>query len=700
MVEIIIGALILAMVLNFLGGYFNRYRHSLNVNKTANAITDVPIAVQKRLSHDSFTFTLWDENGGRAPTGNTIAWDEDNFSVLLGDYLVGREHPGCGNLATGWNPLNTAGGPDTGEKTEMERTALVGCNNLRGKLPFNIKLSAIITPDATSYVSRFVLYMNMEDVDFGNLNSPENNILNYSQLADRISNMLKEEEGGIPSVQFGLANDLADDTDDTIYTTTECGDELLAGNSCDIIVSVSYSGSTNGIEKRTDNLNSFIDDVTFKSSTASATKQRCYFWGRDGAGNWVAEEEVDCAIKAGAGDDDVVLVFDSSQAHEFIVTNDDANVNAMCNIYSADPNNKLVETVGTSPCGILPDGNVVQLITTNVQAEQVFSAELISDRLYSGQVSLFNSANGAIVLDIYDSNHVNTVFQIDNIGNVISMGTMDVAGDATFNSNATVEGSFVANENVNLNMNNGGEVKIGNPDANNGLVMTRNGTSDFVITNRGTNLSILASDGDEGIKYNFDGTELEMRVNAQRGVVAENGTSFHGSKSSLSGENFSATGVSSEEEKRLSEYVTSDMARYLHDKMSDIQIVGMDRIEGEFTTLTKPNCLAFMDDSNFSSPAANPYRSLIDSGINPANGASYARLMLNSVYFKTYNSAFGDNQIFAQHATHSTPTTWDIYLYLSGEGAFGTGAREDGAGGSLAVTFCDYSSIRFTNILD
>ena len=700
MVEIVIGVAILAIVLKFLSNIAVSYVHNINIEKSANEFTDVPVAVQKRLAHDSFAFSLWDENGGRAPTGNTIVWDEDSFDELLGEYLVGRKHPGCGNLATGWNPLNTAGGPDTGVETEMERTALIGCNQLRGQLPYRISLSAIMVPDATSYASKFVMYMDMDNVNFGNLNSEDNNILNYSQLAIALTRMLKEDQNGIPDVQFGMANVLDDPNDDTVYTTQECSDQLANGNKCDIIISVNFSGSTNGIEKRTDNLNSFIDDVTFKQSTASATKQRCYFWDRDAAGNWIAEQEVDCAIKAGAGDDDVVLVFDSSQSHEFIITNDNANVNAMCNVYTKDGNDKLVETANASPCGILPDGGVIQLITTNVQAEQIFSEELVSDRLYSGQVSLFNSANGAIVLDIYDSNHVNTVFQIDNIGNVIVMGTMDVDGDATFNSNASVEGSFVANEDVNLNMNNGGEVKIGNPDGNNGLVMTRNGSTDFTITNRGTNFGILASNGDEGIKYNYDGTELEVKVNAQRGVIAENGTSFHGSKSSLTGQNFSVTGVSTDEEKKLSEFVTADMARYLHDKMSDIQIVGMDRIEGEYTTLNKPNCLAFMEDSNFSSPAANPYRELIDGGLDPSTGTSYARLMLNSVYFKTYNSAFGDNQIFAQHATHSTPTTWDIYLYLSGEGAFGTGAREDGAGGSLAVTFCDYSSIRFTSILD
>lgn len=700
MLEIVIGSVIVLLLMRWIGFVASNYLHQYQIEQNANRLSVVPIAVQRRFAHDGFSFSLWDENGGAAPTGNPIEWDEDDFDSLLDDYLVGRNHPGCGNAAAGWNPMNTGGTPDDGDETQMERTALVPCNALRGLLPYRVKLSAVMTQDANTYVSQFVMYLNTEDLHFGRKNSDDNNIVNYTMLSQALSRSLEDQQNGIPNVKFGLANVLNDPTDDTEYTTTECSDELNNGNRCDIIVELNFSGTTNGIEKRTDNQNSFIDDVTFKTSVAALTRQRCYFWSRDAAGAWQNEDEVDCAIKAGNGDDDVVLVFDSNQSHEFIVTNDDANVNALCNVYSRDADDALVETVGTSPCGILPDGDVIQLITTDVQAEQVFGRELISDRLYSGQVSLFNSVNGAVVLDIFDSNHNNTVFQIDNAGNVLAMGTMDVEGNATFNSNVNVDGSFTANENVNLNMNNGGIIKIGNPDANNGLIFTRNGTADFSITHRGSNFELVTRDGDQGLKYNYDGTDLEMRMNAQRGIIAENGTSFHGSKSSLTGQNFNALGVTSSEEKALSELVTSDMARYLEDKSSDIQIVGIDRIEGEFTTLNKPNCLAFALDSNFPSANANPYRSLIDSGqIDPANGEAYSRLVLISMYFKTYNSAFGDNQIFAQHATHSTATTWDIYLYLSGEGAFGTGAREDGAGGSLAMTLCDYSSINFSNLL-
>jgi hypothetical protein len=231
---------------------------------------------------------------------------------------------------------------------------------------------------------------------------------------------------------------------------------------------------------------------------------------------------------------------------------------------------------------------------------------------------------------------------------------------------------------------------------NSSVVMKRNGAGKFSIETSGVEFEILAGDNDQGISLHNTAGDVEVRIKADEGVVAENGTSFYASKSTMRNANFDPVdGITTDEEKALAELVTADMAKMLDDTSSPIQIVGIDRVEGTFTTLTKPDCLWFTADSNYSSPAANPYRELIDSGAL-SNGEDYARLVLMPMYFKTYNSAFGDNQIYAQHASHSTPTTWDIFLYLSGEGAFGTGAREDGAGGSLAMTLCDYSSIDFS----
>ena len=189
-----------------------------------------------------------------------------------------------------------------------------------------------------------------------------------------------------------------------------------------------------------------------------------------------------------------------------------------------------------------------------------------------------------------------------------------------------------------------------------------------------------------------------MSLEAPDGVVVENGSTIHSSRSALTGDLFDAiNGINSDALKSRSELVTADMAKYLDDTSSPIQIVGIDRIEGEFATLVKPNCLAFADNSNYSSPEANPYKPLIDDGtIDPDNGQALARLVLVPIFMKTYNAAFGDNQIYSQHGVHSSPTEWDVYLYLSGEGAFGTGGREDGAGASLAMSICDYSSLNLS----
>ena len=148
---------------------------------------------------------------------------------------------------------------------------------------------------------------------------------------------------------------------------------------------------------------------------------------------------------------------------------------------------------------------------------------------------------------------------------------------------------------------------------------------------------------------------------ADNGVVAENGTSFHNSKSTLSNSDFDASGISNENLRRRSELVTADMAKYLDDTSSPIQIVGVDRIEGAYMQMTKPDCLYFLDDNNYSSQEANPYRDIIGT-LPTTDGQSLARLLLVPTYFKTYNSAFGDNQIYAQHAAHASSSAWDLSL--------------------------------------
>jgi hypothetical protein len=697
--EILIGITISIIVLNVLFFILSGIAHKQLINNSANTISIVPIAVQRRNAHDGFSFSLWDTNGGKAATNATISWSEANFTTLLTNYLVGRNNALCGNAATGWNPLNTAGGPDAGDVTSMERTALVGCNQLRGTLPLNIKLSAAMSPDVTSAVSKFSLYINTSNINFGNKNDPTNNILNFLKLSQSIQESLTDSQNGVPNVKFGLPNTLSNLDDDTLFTATECETKIKASAPCFIIVDIDFAGTTNGTRKRTDNQDFFLDDVTFGQSIA-AGRQKCAYW-EDTAGVWTGKM-IDCAIKAGVGDNDVKLVFDAAQASEFLVTNE-TDLNHLCRVFDVENlalgKNRLIQKAAPNdktPCGMLLDGSIVQLISDTAHVGVLHGEKIVAGTLYASQANLYSNGNGDIVLRVYNASHTAITYSIDNFGNTIISGKLDVSGDATFNSKATIANTLTALTNVELSMNNGGSILLGSPlSGNSSVTMTRDNIGKFSVKTQGSSFELLAGDNSQGVKLNTSANKVQIKLKADSGVIAENGTTLHASKSTLMNENFSASGVSSAATKSLSELVTADMAKMLDDTSSPVQIVGVDRIEGAFTSLNKPDCLAFMKDTNYSSPAANPYRKIIDAG-GLSIGQDYARLLLIPTYIKTYNSAFGDNQIYAQHASHSTPTTWDIFLYLSGEGAFGTGAREDGAGGSHALILCDYSSINFS----
>jgi len=705
LIEIIIGVAIVAILLNMLNGIVSYYNSELRIERASSLIAKVPLAVQKRSAHDGFLFTHWDTNGGRAATNSTLSWEtEAEFETFLGDYLVARSHPGCGNLTDGWNPLNGDGTPVDGPELSMEKTALIGCNELRGKKPFNVDFAAALSDEPNGSMGKFRFYVITEKIDFEGSDAPDNNILNFQKLQKRLLLDLQDKANGTPSVSFGLGNDYEDIDDDTYYTATQCEDELKNGNSCDIVIEIDFSGDSNGQFKTTNNNNSFVDDVTFKSSLADTLKQQCAYWERDtaSANGWTGSM-VDCAIKAGAGDDDVRLVFDAAQASEFIVTSE-TDLNYLCDLYEQENVSGLGGAItnnttptGQTPCGILNNGGVVQLVTREAHVGRVYADEIVSGPIFANQLNLYTSVSGGLVIQAFNAAQNATVFVVDNQGNLEMQGDLGVDGDATVRQNLTVEGDILSQGNSNFELNVGNSAVFGSSaGTSGGLTMSRNGAGTFSIETRGVSFEILKGNNGEGISLNNNASgEVEIELKANGGVLAADGTTIHGSKSSLMDIDYSSfTNPAANLKNGTSEFITGDLAKMLDDTSSPIQIVGIDRIEGEFTVLEKPNCLWFMDDSLYTN---NPYRELIDSGsVDPTAGRELARLVLIPMYFKTYNSAFGDNQIFAQHASHSSSSTWDIYLYMSGEGAFGTGAREDGAGGSLAMTMCDYSGINFS----
>lgn len=692
--ELMIVLTIIAVLATIAIPFVQRYFYEKDMLYVSKNISNVIFAVQKRSHHDAFNFEFWDTNGGRAATNAELVWDEDEFNTFLGDYLIAHKNNTCGNDAEGWDPLNNDGVRDSGAafETSMETSALVDCNYVDAMRPFNFDYAAVMAPDVGNpdQVAEFRMYLITDDVDFGGYDTPDNNFLNFANLVYELDIKLTDQQNGIPIVQYVELNDLDTIADDVVLTEQECEDNLLAGNECQIAITLNFNGSTNGFFKRVDNQNSFIDDVTFRDSTAAANRRQCIQWTDDGAGNWDSDY-VDCAITAGADNDSIEAIIDAAQVQSLLITQSNGAappvaLDNLCNVYTPEDMANLqteITATATVPCGITPDGNIIQMRTQEMHAESIRGEELLVTDAFIQSARFFTTAAGANVLTVRDNANNTDVLRMNNQGDIITEGNVEA-------ENVTANNDLNVSENVLFDLASVGS-RIGIYAHDGDYFMSVEGDNDSLNLNLGN---------DQGINFEKNpatGDSVKATITAEDGVFAGSGTGIYGSKSTLTGLEYPNT-LNDEDKKLLAEFATRDSIMHIMHKNSPIQIVGVDRVEGAYTRVQKPSCAWFLDDSNYASPEANPYRQAIDNNMIPPefianNGRDVARLVLIGQYNKTYNEALGANQIYVQHATHSTPTEWDVFLYLAGEGAYGTGAREDGAGGSLAMALCDYSQL-------
>ncbi|MBE8232150.1 MAG: type II secretion system protein [Endozoicomonadaceae bacterium] len=693
-IELVIGLVIVSIAFSIIIPFIESVKYDYKVYESSNKFHSIIRSVQRRNAHDGFIFDSWLTNGTNPTSADTnISWDNNNFDDLIDLYLVARKNVGCGNLVNGWNPHNSDGTKDGGTETNMEFASLIPCNTFTAINPFNIQLEAVINADPLGSVNQFGLYLIMDNSSFDQFNN-ENNILNYVKLRSELAGV-NTNLNGIKNVEFGTSGaDLDDTSDDIIYTTAECQVELANDRKCDILVYLDFAGETNGRFLMTGGENFMMASLSFGESIA-AGRQQCLKWDLSGT-TW-SSSLVDCGIEGGADNSEVTLVTKEANTERLTIT-DSANISHLCNVYQmedeANGRTNLIPTPAPNnltPCGFTKNGSIIQLASEVSHANRAYADEVVAEQIFSVENTLYSTINGATVLIVYDSAHNNIVYSIDNNGNANMAGNLSVSGDGLISRDLEVEQNLIVSQGGSINLEAGATFNIGDPSAaGTGLRFSKNdGTRTFSIDSTGLNLEIFGRNRDTSIKLSDSDQQIELE--ASGGIVSANGTRFHGSFSSFRDQLFDPVdGITSLDEKKLSELVTYDYAKHLDNTSSSIQIVGIDKVEGEFTELTKPDCLWFTKDSAYTNAQANPYKGLVF-----PDGESLARLILTPIFFKTYNASFGDNQLFASHGVHSSSTTWGIYLYLSGEGAFGTGAREDGAGSSLAMSVCDYNGISF-----
>jgi hypothetical protein len=730
----------------------NTATKNAQIKRLGEQFAEVTHAISVRTNHDGFAYDLWQENGGRANDGQThMAWSDtdDVVNELFRKYLVGHENPSCGE-ADGWNPSDVMKDDGTLEPNDsMETSSLLSCLFYNPKNSFNLDLKATLQQsDGRNKVGKFALYI---DISNSKLFDPKSKdaILSIKKLVNGANRAARPKIHGLLNVYLGKIGDINDIDDDITVgeaagnasaNTTQCLRNLLAGDECTLIVELNFEGSDNYANLRTDSENSMFASIDFKNQGA-ASEQKCIWWQQPNKSvtelgdrnatasvtEWTAKE-VDCGIHGGNDSPTYVeYILDNMYSESYLVTNE-ANLNHMCKVYKADTDGGFVDVTSVgdnkTPCGLLRNGDIIQLAVEHAYIGQAFVKDLIVQEIFSNSIDIvydvnarneievdlkgvngfenFFAADTTKLINVMDETR-SSIFTVDNTGYTYVHGQFEVNDVATFRDDVIMDQTLTVAETTTFQMNNGTDVVYGT----NSLVF--NNSADFEIyTSTGLNLNITSTSGllnlsgDAGVNINADTGDInientdptkDIHINAAGDVVLDSQGGSYSTRNMVNQTNISKTlldGLSPDLKKDY-ELLNYGFGKYLDDKTGNINIRSTVAISsGNNNIVNKPDCLDFV--------SANPERYAGTEALTMAqvnSGYTLARLFILPLYFKTYAAALGNNQIFSQHAVHNSATEWEVYMYLSGEGIQGTGGREDAAGSGIGMIICDFNGVNF-----
>lgn len=719
-------------------------------------------SVIKRVVHDSAEWALWQATAeqeitdawGYSPvpssrilntTNNYILWQDSEAVVksLMRNFLVGKDYPdaNCG----GWNAEPD---PISGD-TETLRTAYIPCRMFQKDdaviIPFNIKLMAAAVGDTgtNATLANFLLYLDLKDTDLIKGYAGKNGLNSLTYFKNQIEKNLKREQLGTQYVELVTnVGNLESKNDDKISTVRECLDAINSNNSCYIRLSISFVDSSSSEYLLVSGNNDMKAAISFRDA-ASSTPQQCAIWKNDGSGGWVANT-VDCGIWGGVDSSTVDGVLDNTHSNNVYITLKDGSgttLDHQCPIYEKpanEDNGYFTKSTEVSPCGLLNDGSVVQLITDYAYIGKIYTEDLMVQDLRANRLKVKydpTNYNNPKLVQILDDNS-NVLFEVNSSG-YIQFGTPDNNSDgvndleASLKINGSLEVSddfsasgnsiFVLDKNGDLVTvkvddnagNNLGNINIGDVITDTSIVdATRDTIAQYgaTTTNKkymgisiannvdgfgiATNNDMLLKAGDDMSLRASDNINIQANnINLEGNTLVNGSNKIYSNTSSFRDKKVETLNASknfynlTSAEKDNFELLTKDYGKHLKNLIGNLTMRSVVLINGSGSNIvSKPNCLDFTSAGN---DLSNPYYGT--SNYN-TDGKSLARILLVPLWLKTYSEGFGDNQAYTHHAI-STGNNWEVYQYLSGSGASGTGAREDGAGASLGLIFCDYSSV-------
>tara|TARA_B100000700_G_C15063722_1_gene868076 strand:- start:28166 stop:30562 length:2397 start_codon:yes stop_codon:yes gene_type:complete len=753
------------------------------IETASKNIAELPQAVMRRVHHDGYDYSLW-EGTYTTATPKPTQYSADDYMLwegyeninesLIQNFLVAQRNEQCGVINQSWNPKNDDGTLDGGNETEIESTALVNCSLFANRSPMDLEFDALIKNDPVNvgYISGFRLYINFENSTIfsgsetrGGSDTDFNNI---ATLLEDLNNNLSPDLAGSQAVfladKGAVETDLNDDNE---LTVVECYQAIDSGNECFVVLDLDFAGTNNQQFLRTDGDNSMFAPIDFAkdgADFAADNLQRCAYWEDDGAGNWTARD-VDCGLYGGSyqingnDPDKTQAVTNDTQTENLYITYRDGTdstqkstqVQNLCQLKEVvngntveddganETDNFLLNTIATeSPCGIMRNGDIIQLVTDRAYVKTVMGNNIVAEDFKGEKLILRDDpSNGGDMFIVEDSSG-NDIFTISKTGSIVANDVGSTTyrwdGDTTFNGTLTANNDALFNSNVTMDLEDAERFVITNGTKgqlvfNNNIADPRNGElSNESFKDSGSSQSSnyfgvnFSGTGGNGLAIISDEDSLiygqkDLTIKGEESTNIESGGDINigsdGGKVKITGENSVYGGKSTFQNRTISEisgnansnnvdelpadmnpnnfeFATMDYIKHLENLQSRIHLRYTNMVDSVNAVIPKPHCLDFVEND----PDGIYKNTSIASNASPTDGRSLARIILVPLVMKTYNSAFGSNQAYT-HQADDDGNQWKIYQFLSGEGYTGSGAREDGVGTSIAMVYCDYSGIDF-----
>ena len=747
-----VAAVVIVNVILFLAEL--SYKERLKI--TAGNIMTINSGLMRKIQHDGndiLRFVDPDNDGtvdisatdvGGISSGsydqNYIYWDQDDYvDLFLNETMVPNE--ACDGSGT-WIPKDSATG------SAIRTVPLIPCGIYEDGLPFGLEFRGVLIKDSNpaNYdegIGRFTTFINFDNSEVynrsgflsGNTNQNANNII---QFMNYLEARQSADLYGTQSVEL-VRLDTAGDYMGGFQENVEPSDCFLSGgaNTCEIAVHINFTGGNNQQFLRTDGTNGMLAPLSFTMSGADSRQgdmQTCARWVRNGA-NW-EQDLVECGLHGGLGNsvedndadgfadeggvknvtsevstDGLYITYREPGRDEF----DDGQYpypNALCDVYPS-PGGNFIDDLGVPsqvPCGIYntstdPTDPSVQVIADSQTIEDLYSQNIRAVDITARKLRVKEGADPEIFTLIDDAD--NSIYVVEDMGgnnfrfsatgNYVQNGNMFISQGLTVDGTTLLNDDLTVNGDVTFNLEDRFDINIASDgvgssfDSYNYIDTTGYGVSGNYMSLGSTIGNGLFLTGSNTV---IDGTQSvtikSPEIITDGTLIVPDGSETYSEVSSFNGGDVQDYTTANAEQRSLRSFVTKDYVKHLENISSDIVLKYVNVATPTSSYMDKPNCLDFVN----SDPENTELYAGTDAATNFGNGEDYARIMLLPISFKTYSNAYGSNQFYTHHA-QDVSTGWEIYFYLSGDGAVGTGAREDGAGTSIAMVYCDYSSIDF-----